>query len=76
MPRVIGIDIPDNKRLEVALTYIYGSAESYQIRSLRNWDSIKDMRAQQLNEDEIARIQRHSPIGIYRGRGFATSDPE
>ncbi len=24
MPRVIGIDIPDNKRLEVSLTYIYG----------------------------------------------------
>ena len=24
MPRVIGIDIPDNKRLEIALTYIYG----------------------------------------------------
>ena len=24
MPRVIGIDIPDNKRLEISLTYIYG----------------------------------------------------
>ncbi len=24
MPRVIGIDIPDNKRLEISLTYLYG----------------------------------------------------
>ena len=24
MPRVIGVDIPGNKRLEIALTYIYG----------------------------------------------------
>ena len=24
MPRVIGVDIPPNKRLEIALTYIYG----------------------------------------------------
>ncbi len=24
MPRIIGIDIPENKRLEVILTYIYG----------------------------------------------------
>ncbi len=24
MPRVIGIDIPDNKRLEISLTYIFG----------------------------------------------------
>ena len=28
MPRVIGVDIPNNKRLEIALTYIYGVGRS------------------------------------------------
>ena len=28
MPRVIGVDIPDNKRLEISLTYIFGVGRS------------------------------------------------
>ncbi len=37
MPRVIGIDIPDNKRLEISLTYVFGIGRHRLMRSLRNW---------------------------------------
>lgn len=56
MPRVIGIDIPDNKRLEISLMYIYGIG-----RRLSNEICVKlglnpNMRAHRLTEDEIAKI--------------------
>ena len=38
MPRVIGIDIPDNKRLEISLTYLYGIGRTFiAMKSLRSW---------------------------------------
>lgn len=56
MPRVIGIDIPDNKRLEVALTYLYGIGRrlSNQIIAKLNLDP--NMRAHRLTEDDIAKL--------------------
>jgi small subunit ribosomal protein S13 len=56
MPRVIGIDIPGNKRLEVALTYIYGIGRTLSNQIIEELDLDKDMRAQNLTEDDIARI--------------------
>lgn len=56
MPRVIGIDIPDNKRLEVSLTYIFGIGRklSNDICDKLNLD--RNMRAHKLTQDDIARI--------------------
>jgi small subunit ribosomal protein S13 len=56
MPRVIGIDIPDNKRLEISLTYIYGIGRvlSNEIISKLGFDP--DMRANKLTQDDIARL--------------------
>ena len=56
MPRVIGIDIPDNKRLEVALTYIYGVGRKLSNQIIEKLGLSKDMRAKELNEDDIARL--------------------
>lgn len=56
MPRVIGIDIPDNKRLEVALTYIYGVGRKLSNQIIEKLGLSKDMRARELNEDNIARL--------------------
>lgn len=56
MPRVIGIDIPDNKRLEVALTYIYGVGRKLSNQIIEKLGLNKDMRARGLNEDDIARL--------------------
>lgn len=56
MPRVIGIDIPDNKRLEVALTYIYGVGRELSKEIIEKLSLNKDMRARELREDDIARL--------------------
>ncbi|MBI5272467.1 MAG: 30S ribosomal protein S13 [Chlamydiia bacterium] len=56
MPRVIGIDIPDNKRLEVSLTYIFGVGRKLSNQIIEKLGLNKDMRARELNEDQIARL--------------------
>lgn len=58
MPRISGIDIPQNKRIEIALTYIFGIGRQNvdKILKLANVDS--DTRTKDLNSDEIARLQK------------------
>ncbi|BBI17286.1 30S ribosomal protein S13 [Neochlamydia sp. EPS4] len=56
MPRVIGIDIPDNKRLEIALTYIYGIGRSLSNEIIEKLGFDHNMRAHKLTQDDIARI--------------------
>lgn len=56
MPRVIGIDIPDKKRLEIALTYIYGIGRSVSNDIITRLKLNPDMRAHELTQDDIAKI--------------------
>jgi small subunit ribosomal protein S13 len=56
MPRVIGIDIPDNKRLEISLTYIYGIGRKLSNEIIVKLNLDPDMRAHKLSQDDIARI--------------------
>jgi small subunit ribosomal protein S13 len=56
MPRVIGIDIPDNKRLEISLMYIYGVGRKLANDICAKLGLNPNMRAHNLNEDEIAKI--------------------
>ncbi len=56
MPRVIGIDIPDNKRLEISLTYIYGVGRRLSNEICAKLSLDPNMRAHNLNEDHIAKI--------------------
>jgi len=56
MPRVIGIDIPDNKRLEIALTYLYGVGRTLSNEIIEKLKLNRDMRARELNEEQIARL--------------------
>ncbi|MBI3901315.1 MAG: 30S ribosomal protein S13 [Chlamydiia bacterium] len=56
MPRVIGIDIPDNKRLEVSLTYIYGVGTALANQIIEKLGLNKNMRARELTEDHVARL--------------------
>ena len=56
MPRVIGIDIPDNKRLEVSLTYIFGIGRKLSNDICQKLNLDVNMRAHKLSQDDIARI--------------------
>ncbi|MBP7074576.1 MAG: 30S ribosomal protein S13 [Rhabdochlamydiaceae bacterium] len=56
MPRIIGIDVPDNKRLEIALTYIYGVGRKLSNQVIAKLGLSPNMRAHQLTQDDVARI--------------------
>jgi small subunit ribosomal protein S13 len=56
MPRIIGIDIPENKRLEVSLTYIYGVGRKVSCEIIEKLGLDPNMKASGLTEDHIAKI--------------------
>lgn len=56
MPRIIGIDIPDNKRLEISLTYIFGIGRHRSNEIIQKLGLSPDLRANKLTQDDIARI--------------------
>lgn len=56
MARVIGIDIPGDKRLEISLTYIYGIGRHISVEIIEKLGLDKNMRAEKLTQDDIARL--------------------
>ncbi len=56
MARVIGVDIPDNKRLEIALMYIYGIGRKLSNQIIAKLGLDPNMRAHKLTEDDISRL--------------------
>jgi len=59
MPRVIGVDIPNDKRLEIALTYIYGVGRTTSGRICKVLDLNPDMRARDMTEAQVAALATH-----------------
>lgn len=56
MPRIAGVDIPENKRTEIALTYIYGIGRTNVKNVLKIANISPDKRAKDLTDQEISRI--------------------
>jgi len=56
MPRVIGIDIPDRKRLVIALTYIYGMGPKLATEVIEKLGLDPDMKSAKLTPDDIAKL--------------------
>ena len=56
MPRILGVDIPGDKRSVVALTYIYGIGRHRASEILRQVGVDDSVRAKDLSEDELSRI--------------------
>jgi small subunit ribosomal protein S13 len=53
MPRIAGINIPDNKRIEIALTYIYGVGRSLSNKILKQAKIDPNIRANKLSPEQI-----------------------
>jgi len=64
MPRVVGVDIPGDKRTVIALTYIYGIGRTSAEAVCDVLDIDPDKRAQDLTEDELSRV------GAYVDKNF------
>ena len=57
MARIAGIDIPREKRVEIALTYIYGIGLSSSQKILKQTNVNPDTRVRDLTEDQVNRLR-------------------
>jgi len=57
MARVAGADIPDAKRVEIALTYIYGIGRTRSIKILEETKVDKNIRVKDLTDDQLVAIR-------------------
>ncbi len=58
MPRIAGVDIPAEKRIEIALTYIYGVGRSRANEILEKAGVDPDIRSNQLQPDQIEILRK------------------
>ena len=58
MTRILGVDIPDKKRMEVAITYIYGIGPTLGQKVLKQANIDPNIRTQDLKSEDLARLQR------------------
>ncbi len=72
MARLVGVDLPRNKRLEVALTYIYGIGPARSKKILETTGISPDLRTDDLTEDDI-RLLRNA-LSEYHIEGDLTRE--
>jgi small subunit ribosomal protein S13 len=73
MARVAGADIPDAKRVEIALTYIYGIGRTRSVQILTETKINKDTRVKDLSDDQLVAI-RDFIEGTYKVEGDLRRD--
>ena len=59
MARLIGVDLPREKRLEVALTYIFGVGRTRALETLEATGISGDTRVRDLTEDQLVALRDH-----------------
>ena len=64
MARIKGVDIPNNKRVEISLTYVYGIGRSLSNKILEAANIDKNRKVAELSEDELNKIVDKT-ISIY-----------
>ena len=64
MARIAGVDIPREKRVEVALTYIYGIGPTTAKRICQECELNPDTRVRDLTEDEVVRLRSYIDANI------------
>ncbi|TMQ68255.1 MAG: 30S ribosomal protein S13 [Candidatus Eisenbacteria bacterium] len=72
MARIAGVDLPADKRIEIALTYIYGIGRPTARRILTNTGVNPNVRVKQLSEEDTAKLRilierEHKVEGALRG---------
>ncbi len=56
MPRIVGVDIPNDKKVWVALTYIHGIGKTLSYKVLKELDIDPITKAKDLSEEDLARL--------------------
>jgi small subunit ribosomal protein S13 len=57
MARLVGVDLPRDKRLEIALTYVYGVGRSRAAETLKNTGVSADVRVRDLSEGDLVKLR-------------------
>jgi small subunit ribosomal protein S13 len=84
--RIFGVNIPDNKRIEISLTYLYGVGPAVAKKALAAAKIEVSKKAKDLTADEVLRVQnlrqlikrnigRLKDLGTYRGNRHARRLP-
>ena len=58
MARIAGVDLPNEKRIEAALVYIYGIGPRFAIEILNKSQIDKNIRTKDLTEEQVKKIQK------------------
>ncbi len=58
MARIAGVEVPNNKRVEIGLTYIFGIGRSKSLSILDTVKVDKDKKVKDLSSDDLARIRK------------------
>ena len=67
MARIKGVDIPNDKRIEISLTYIYGIGRQLSKEILNNANVNLDTKAKDLTDDELTRIRKEVDKHLVEG---------
>jgi small subunit ribosomal protein S13 len=59
MARIAGVNLPNQKRLEIGLTYIYGIGQSTAQKVLADLGLSPDTKVRDLTDEEVTRLQRY-----------------
>jgi len=59
MPRIVGVDIPNDKILAVSLTYVFGIGRTTAIKICKEMELDSSMKAKDLTEEDVARLGSH-----------------
>ena len=59
MPRIFGVDIPKNKKIKIALRYIYGIGPEIALQILNSIKIDPERKAYDLSDEEISQIASH-----------------
>ena len=59
MARIAGIDLPRDKRIEVALTYIFGIGQKTATKIIKETGVDPDVRVKDMNEDDVAKLREY-----------------
>jgi small subunit ribosomal protein S13 len=68
MARLVGVDLPRDKRLEVALTYVYGIGRTRALQTLKATGVSGDIRVHDLQDEDLVKL-RDWIEGSYRVEG-------
>ena len=59
MARIAGVDLPNDKRIEIALTYIFGIGPSFAADIISNTGISPDTRVKDLSEDDVSKLREY-----------------